>query len=410
MKAVILAAGCAKRMGGEPKPLIKLFGLPIIEHTIRKLKGYEIIVVYHKKEIADYIKEKFPDIKLVYNNQPDKENGWSLYLARDFINDDFILLMADHFYGEKFFNFVRKKETTVFVSKHCSDAVEATKVKVSGNKVVDIGKELKEYDYFDTGLFYCKREIFDFIEKLKEKKEGIKLAEVIKEMAKEGKVSYEVVDDYWIDIDTREELKKAEKLVEKSLIKKTDGIVSRNLNRKISTKITKFLLRYDSITPNLMTFISFLLGIFSSFLFLVKLFIPAGLMTQFCSIIDGCDGEIARIKNMKTRFGAVIDALLDRYADILIVFGMFYAYGIFSTIPLIAFSLALVGCVLPSYVHHMTNIRLSTFGRDVRLFIIMIGGILSYFNIDFLFYTLLFLGIMMNFGVIITTYMGAKVL
>ena len=403
MKAVILAAGFGKRMGAEkPKPLLNLFGMPIIEHSIRKLKGHDIIVVYHDKEIEEFIKKKFPEIKLVYNDEPERENGWSLYLSRSYINDDFLLLMADHYYGNKFFKIDEFDETTVFVSSFSINASEATKVKVENEKVVDIGKGLQKYDYFDTGFFYCKYEIFDYIEKMKSK-EKISLSDVISKLSMEKKVGYKILQEKWIDIDTKKELKEANKIVENSLSKTWDGIISKNINRKISKKITKAVTRYNFFTPNVMTMVSFLLGIFSSILFFMNILIPAGIMAQICSIIDGCDGEIARIKNMKTRFGGVFDALTDRLADFLIILGMLFSYGL-TEISVISFFLAFQATILPSYIYHLTNIRVSFFGRDARLFSIMVGATLAYFNKDFLIYTMIFIGVLAYAGIVMVMH------
>ncbi len=402
IKALIIATGFEKRIeSGKPKPLLNVFGMPIVEYAIRKLKGHEIIVVYHDKEVEEFIKRKFPHVKLVYNSKPEKGNLWSLYLTKDFVKDDFILLTTNHIYGEKFFEIDRKKLTTVFVSMDCINADEATKVKVKGKKVVEIG-ELEEYEYFDTGFFFCKKEIFDYAEKCANKhKNG--LADIIFELAKNRRVEYELVDEFWINIDSKEDLKKAEKLVEKSLIRKTDGIINRIINRKVSTKITKILTRYDFITPNLVTIVSFIIGFFSSALFFMRNLFLAGIMAQVCSIIDCSDGEIARVKNMESKFGAVFDSVLDRYVDFSIVLGMVFAYG-FTGLSIIAFFLALSACILPSYVFHLTGLRSMVFGRDMRLFIIMIGGILAHFNKQFLIYTMLFLGIFMNMCVILVLY------
>lgn len=393
MKAVILAAGLGKRMqASKPKPLLNLFGMPIIEHTLRKLKDYDVVVVYHLKEIADFIKKKFPNVKLVYNPNPERENGYSLYLAKDYIEDDFILLMADHYYSEDFFNSVKEFDRTViFVSRKCYDAEEATKVKVFKDNVVDIGKNIAEYDYFDTGFFYCKKEIFDYIEKLRDR-EKIRLSDVIKEASKDKKVGYKVLDSFWIDIDTKKELKHAEKFIRMSLIKDVDGIVSKNINRKISTRITKILVRFDFITPNVITLISTAIGILS-FVSYFKNPAIGGILAQISSIIDGCDGEVARIKNLKSRFGGVLDSLLDRYVDVLIVFAIFLVYG-FSYLSAFAFLLAVTGSVFISYLWHLTNVRARIATRDVRLFIIMVGSILSVFSKDFLLYTLLVVGVL----------------
>jgi len=55
---------------------------------------------------------------------------------------------------------------------------------------------------------------------------------------------------------------------------------------------------------------------------------------------------------------------------------------------------------MPSYIYHLSGIRSDLFGRDVRLFIVFIGGILATLNKEFLLYTLLFIGIYMNVGAI----------
>ncbi len=393
MKAVILAAGLGRRMQAKkPKPLLNLFGIPIIEHNLRKLKDFDVVVVYHMKEIADFIKKKFPNVKLVYNPNPERENGYSLYLAKDYIEDDFILLMADHYYSDDFFRSIEKFEkTTVFVSEKCYNPEEATKVKVYDRYVFDIGKGLKEYDYFDTGFFYCKKDIFEYIERLKDR-EKIKLSDVIKEASKEKKVYYKVLNSFWIDIDTKEELKYAEKFIRKSLIKDVDGVVSKNINRKVSTRITKYLVKFDFITPNVVTLISTAFGFLSFFAFF-KNPVLGGLLAQISSIIDGCDGEVARIKNMKSNFGGALDSLLDRYVDVFIVFALFLVYG-FSYLSAFAFLLAATGSVFISYLWHLTKVRAKLATRDVRLFIVMVGSFLSVFSKEFLLYTLFTIGIL----------------
>ncbi len=45
------------------------------------------------------------------------------------------------------------------------------------------------------------------------------------------------------------------------------------------------------------------------------------MVAQVASIIDGCDGEIARLKRLESDFGAWFDAVLERYADAFLLFG-----------------------------------------------------------------------------------------
>ncbi len=54
-----------------------------------------------------------------------------------------------------------------------------------------------------------------------------------------------------------------------------------------------------------------------------------GVVAQVTSIIDGCDGEIARLKRLESDFGAWSDAVLDRDADAFLLFGLlWHSYAI----------------------------------------------------------------------------------
>jgi phosphatidylglycerophosphate synthase len=100
-----------------------------------------------------------------------------------------------------------------------------------------------------------------------------------------------------------------------------DGIVSRYLNRPISRPIAR-LLRPTPITPNAVTIFTLLLSVVAGLLTAAGWNIAGGVLIQAVSVVDGVDGELARLKNMSTRLGAVLDALTDRYADVIMIGGM----------------------------------------------------------------------------------------
>ncbi|GAI94527.1 unnamed protein product, partial [marine sediment metagenome] len=110
------------------------------------------------------------------------------------------------------------------------------------------------------------------------------------------------------------------------LIKPADGLISRYINRKFSINIfTPLLLKiYRRITANQVSVISFIISLISSLFFFLGNAIIGGLLIQISSILDGSDGEIARLKHMASSLGNYVDAILDRYADGLILLGMFY--------------------------------------------------------------------------------------
>ena len=85
--------------------------------------------------------------------------------------------------------------------------------------------------------------------------------------------------------------------------KSQDGLVSRFLNRPISRAISRVLLK-TSITPSAWTLAIFVLPLVGA-VFLARgdyASVIAGLIFfQFYSILDGCDGEIARAKYSSRR-------------------------------------------------------------------------------------------------------------
>jgi phosphatidylglycerophosphate synthase len=106
--------------------------------------------------------------------------------------------------------------------------------------------------------------------------------------------------------------------------KSQDGLVSRFLNRPISRMVTRVLLRFP-ITPNVWTMSIFPLLVIA-FFFLRRgdyWGIVAGCsIFQVYSILDGCDGEIARAKNLVSEVGGQLDTLCDTIGNLLLLIGL----------------------------------------------------------------------------------------
>src|SRR5262252_5231911 len=106
--------------------------------------------------------------------------------------------------------------------------------------------------------------------------------------------------------------------------KPQDGFVSRFLNRPISSRITRLLVRVP-LTPNAFTIIIFVLpliaGAFLQHGDYVSIVIGAAIFQVF-SILDGCDGEIARAKNLESKFGERLDYFSDFIASLLYVLAL----------------------------------------------------------------------------------------
>ncbi len=111
-----------------------------------------------------------------------------------------------------------------------------------------------------------------------------------------------------------------------SFAKDTDGFMARHFDRKISGAISRFLIT-TPITPNQITIFVTLLGIVAAWHFAqpgytFKLY--ASFLFLFSSILDGCDGEVARAKHMTSKLGG----WLDLWGDNVVHIAVFYGLGI----------------------------------------------------------------------------------
>jgi len=105
----------------------------------------------------------------------------------------------------------------------------------------------------------------------------------------------------------------AEEQLIRRLGRQGESPVVRWLNRPLSRMLTKRLMR-TAVTPNQITLFSALIGLGGAFLLAQPShFWPVlgGLLFLVSTIIDGCDGEIARLTFQETTFGAKCDLVMD---------------------------------------------------------------------------------------------------
>ena len=188
--------------------------------------------------------------------------------------------------------------------------MDATKVKVVGDKISDIGKSIKDSNGFDTGFFILNSDQFNKVNKLLVRKK-LSLSEVIQELVQQKKLYFiEVSEDGWFDIDTNQDLFNAKNyLLNNSNSKINDGSISKYINRPISKWITSKITDYP-LTPNQISIVVFFVSMLSGLIISMEgyFFLLLGaLLAQLSSILDGCDGEIARLKLLKSKFGEFFD-------------------------------------------------------------------------------------------------------
>lgn len=129
-------------------------------------------------------------------------------------------------------------------------------------------------------------------------------------------------------IQSLEDIEHGEKIILSGLIKDADGIISRNINRKISLFFTRRLAR-GTTTPNQVTAVVFLLGICSGPAIIAIGgywgFLAGALLYYLSAIVDGCDGELSRLKFLGTPLGAWLDTVVDDTVGLSYLTGLYLA-------------------------------------------------------------------------------------
>lgn len=114
----------------------------------------------------------------------------------------------------------------------------------------------------------------------------------------------------------------AEKRLLGALVKDTDGFLATHINRRVSLFVSRYMAR-TAVTPNQMTVLTGLLGLAGAPFFLsphAHWQAIGGILFLLHSVLDGCDGELARLKFQESRFGGVLDFWSDNLVH-MAVFG-----------------------------------------------------------------------------------------
>ncbi|MCH8113551.1 MAG: NTP transferase domain-containing protein [Proteobacteria bacterium] len=408
--ALILAAGLGSRLRPQtktPKPLTRVLGLTLAERVVCTLLDAGIrrflVTLGHEAEtvrahFSDIARRRGVTIDFVDAEDWERGNGASALAAKGRTGySPFFLVMIDHLFDPKIARALADDppapgEMCLAVDRD-KDAIfdidDVTRVKIDGGRIQEIDKTLDDWDASDTGIMLCTSGLFEGLERAAaSNKHG--LSGGLRELASEGRAkTVDVTGLPWLDVDTPEALREAERRLMRDQGAKTrDGPVARHLNRPVSRRLSRYLVR-TAVTPNQISLISWALSVIAAALMALGGY-PAlaagGLLAQVASIVDGCDGEIARLKHSQSKFGGWLDAVLDRYADAFLLFGLtWHVFGSTgSHLPLLIGFAAIVGSFLSSYTadkydglmaQRLKDTSYFRLGRDVRVFIIFLGAV-----------------------------------
>jgi len=150
------------------------------------------------------------------------------------------------------------------------------------------------------------------------------------------------------------------------------------------------LLARTSITPNIITWLGFVITLGAAVLIVTGHLFAAGLVVLIAGFFDILDGALARRINQTTRFGALLDSTLDRLSEAALLLGIIVLYirGGFIVGILLA-GIALPSSLLVSYIRARAEAlglecQVGLFTRAERVIVLALGLLLSQIDYAFL--------------------------
>ena len=136
-------------------------------------------------------------------------------------------------------------------------------------------------------------------------------------------MSVKVSDLLWQRVCSEKDRRIAERKLDRWLVKSTDGMYAR-LNRRISVPISRQLIKFP-ISANMVSIFTLAVGIVSAAFFALGGYwntVLGALLCLFASILDGCDGEVARLKLLESDFGCWLETVCDYVFYFFLLIGM----------------------------------------------------------------------------------------
>ena len=403
--AVVLAAGRSERLaeltGGGSKALIRVGGLSLVERAVRALLSSAIehvvvVVGYHAGPVGAVVNRIAPGhVQATFAEGWEAGNGASLAAAEPYVAEEdlFLLVTTDHVFGHGAIRPLLSAGRPGVLVDHAPDPeawAEGTRVRLHEEQAIAFSKELGDPS-IDCGAFLLPRSVFAAQRRTAARGDA-SLAGAVTELARTEPLDAIPLPlgTWWQDVDTPEDLHRAAVRLRRSLTKSADGPVARYLNRPISTRVS-MKLAHLPIDPDVVSLIAFLIALAGAWALGAGLGILGGLLVHLSSVLDGVDGEIARLRLRASPAGALLDGVLDRLADAAIIAGTTVWALALDADPELAAVLA-IAATAGAMLSMATKDRIAALGisplperwigwlmggRDARLFIVAVCAVVG---------------------------------
>ena len=155
--------------------------------------------------------------------------------------------------------------------------------------------------------------------------------------------------------------------------------IRRNLAYRITGPVVRILSKIG-VTPNALTFINLALNIIAAYVIAAGYFLLGGVFVLVAGLFDLLDGALARFNKQTTRFGAILDSVVDRISEAAILCGLliWYMPQEEAGLEIVLIFVVLIGSFLISYIRARAEglgwqCQVGLFTRAERVIVLAIG-------------------------------------
>ncbi len=227
---------------------MQLGNKPIIEESITRLIRIGItkivIVTGYKSEFYDKLKEKYPFVVIIKNEHFENTGSmYSLFTAKELIENDFLLLESDLIYEYKALQVTQNSafNNCILLSGKTNSGDEVY-VGIDENRIVNLSKnpdEIKKVGGELVGISKISYDLYQMMVEHSEKQfnenRQYQYEDCFSDLSSYKEINYDLVEDLaWIEIDDKNHFKKAKEKVYPQVQKRdSEFIISKKIRRNV---------------------------------------------------------------------------------------------------------------------------------------------------------------------------------
>jgi CDP-diacylglycerol--glycerol-3-phosphate 3-phosphatidyltransferase len=159
----------------------------------------------------------------------------------------------------------------------------------------------------------------------------------------------------------------------------------RTLSNSVAPPVARLLAR-TPLTPNVLTWLGFLINVGAALLVAYDHFLAAGAIVLVAGLFDLLDGALARLTNRVSRFGGILDSTLDRLSEAAVLLALLVVFARSQRVDAtLLVGVVLLGSLMVSYLRARMEgmgieCRAGIFTRPERVVVLSLGLMLNRFD------------------------------